>query len=82
MKERPKKKNDLIAYLFIAPQLILFAVFFLAPAIMGVYAAFTRWDIFSPQLPQFVGLENFKEILLNSESTYYRFFSIFIISEY
>ncbi len=74
MKERPKKKNDITAYLFIAPQLILFFVFFLVPAAMGVYAAFTKWDIFSPQLPQFVGLDNFKEILFNSESTYYRFF--------
>ncbi len=74
MGERTKKKTDLTAYLFIAPQLILFLVFFVVPAAMGVYAAFTRWDIFSPQLPQFVGLENFKEILLNTESTYYRFF--------
>ncbi|MCR5671879.1 MAG: sugar ABC transporter permease [Butyrivibrio sp.] len=74
MKERPKKKNDRVAYLFIAPQLVLFLLFFIIPAVMGVYAAFTKWDIFSPQLPQFVGLDNFKEILLNKESTYYRFF--------
>ncbi len=74
MKERPKKKIDLTAYLFIAPQLILFLIFFVIPAGMGIYAAFTKWDIFSSQLPQFVGLDNFKEILTNSESTYYRFF--------
>ncbi|MCR5155679.1 MAG: sugar ABC transporter permease [Butyrivibrio sp.] len=74
MNNTAKKKIDLTPYMFIAPQLILFAIFFVAPAVMGIYAAFTRWDIFSPQLPQFVGLDNFKEILFNSESTYYRFF--------
>ena len=74
MKEKTKKKIDITPYLFIAPQIILFVVFFIIPAVMGIYAAFTRWDIFSPQLPQFVGLDNFKEILFNKESTYYRFF--------
>lgn len=74
MKERRKKKFDIVPYLFIAPQIILFLVFFVVPAAMGIYAAFTRWDIFSPELPTFVGLDNFKEILFNSESTYYRFF--------
>lgn len=74
MKEVPKKKFDPAPYLFIAPQIILFVIFFIIPAVMGVYAAFTRWDIFSPKLPEFVGFENFKEILFNKESTYYRFF--------
>lgn len=74
MKEVPKKKLDPIPYLFIAPQIILFVIFFIIPAVMGIYAAFTRWDIFSPKLPEFIGFENFKEILFNEESTYYRFF--------
>lgn len=73
-KRTNKKKFDITPYLFIAPQIILFIVFFMVPAIMGVYAAFTKWDIFSSELPVFVGLDNFKEILINSESTYYKFF--------
>ncbi len=74
MTNKKKTTTDKAAYLFIAPQLILFIIFFLIPACMGIYAAFTKWDIFSSELPQFVGLDNFKEILFNKESTYYRFF--------
>ena len=68
------KRKNIIPYLFITPQLILFVVFFLVPACMGIYAAFTKWDIFSSELPTFVGLGNFKEILFNEKSTYYRLF--------
>jgi len=71
---RKGKRKNITPYLFITPQLILFVVFFLVPACMGIYAAFTKWDIFSSELPVFVGLDNFKEILFNTESTYYRFF--------
>ncbi len=61
-------------YLFIAPQLILFLIFFLIPAVMGIGAAFTKWDIFSNTPPQFVGFDNFNEILFNKESSYNRLF--------
>lgn len=74
MKQKNRKKTNITPYLFIAPQIILFCIFFLIPAGMGVFAAFTKWDIFSPEMPTFVGLANFKEILFNAESTYYRFF--------
>lgn len=56
-------------YLFIAPHLILFLVFFLVPAVFGIYIAFTKWDLFGT--PVFVGFDNFKEILFNKESTFY-----------
>jgi len=35
-------KNDLIAYVFLTPYLILFVVFLLVPAVVGVYASFTK----------------------------------------
>lgn len=69
-----KRKLNIAPYLFIAPQIILFAIFFVAPFIIGVYAAFTKWDIFGSELPKFVGLDNFKEILGNKDSSYYRLF--------
>lgn len=71
---KKKRKNNITPYLFIAPQLILFTIFFVAPAIIGIYAAFTKWDIFSFDLPKFIGLDNFKEILGNKDSSYYRLF--------
>jgi len=56
-------------YLFIAPHITLFIIFFLIPSVFGFYIAFTKWDLFTS--PEFVGLSNFKEILFNQDSTFY-----------
>lgn len=66
MKRLMKK---LTPYLFIAPHISLFVLFFLIPSIFGIYIAFTKWDLFTS--PEFVGLSNFKEILFNQESSFY-----------
>lgn len=57
-------KNDLIAYGFMAPYLLLFVVFLLLPAAVGVYASFTKWGIVGQ--PKWIGLKNYNK-LLNSE---------------
>jgi len=66
------KKLNLTPYLFIAPHVILFGIFFLIPTVLGIYAGFTQWNIFSD--PVWVGLDNFRTILFNTESTFYRQF--------
>ncbi len=66
--KHPLKK--IIPYLFIAPHVILFTAFFLIPAIFGMYISLTKWDLFGD--PIFVGLDNFREILLNQDSTFYK----------
>lgn len=63
-------KRDLLPYAYIAPHLFFFIIFFLTPAIYGVYAAFTKWDLFTE--PVFTGLENFKTLLFDSQNTYYK----------
>ncbi len=63
-------KRDLLPYAYVSPHLILFVVFFITPAIYGIYAAFTKWDLYTE--PVFTGLENFKTILLDSNNTYYK----------
>ena len=63
-------KRDLLPYAYIAPHLFFFIIFFVTPAIYGVYAAFTKWDLFNE--PVFTGLENFKTLLFDSSNTYYR----------
>ena len=40
-------------------------MFFVTPAIYGVYAAFTKWDLFNE--PVFIGLENFKTLILEDD---------------
>ncbi len=76
IKNKKKNSDGLVPYLFIAPQIALFLVFFIIPAIIGIYAAFTKWDIFSTIAPQFTGFDNLNEIFFNKESSYYRLFWI------
>ncbi len=67
-----KLKSKLGPYGFIAPHLILFGVFFMIPAIVGVLISFTKWDLYSD--PVWIGLENYQQILVNSESIFYEQF--------
>ena len=63
-------KRDLLPYAYIGPHLFFFIIFFMTPAIYGVYAAFTKWDLFSE--PVFTGFENFKTLFFDSTNTYYK----------
>ena len=69
-KLRSDLKKEIEPYLFIGPHLLLFILFFLIPTIYGIYAAFTKWDVFGT--PEFVGLNNFKTLLLDTANTYSR----------
>lgn len=55
-------KENMIAYSFLLPALLLIGTFLLWPAIMAVYYAFTDYYLLTPQDKQFVGLQNFIEI--------------------
>ncbi|NLX76133.1 MAG: sugar ABC transporter permease [Clostridiaceae bacterium] len=59
-KKRAFKKN-LVAYSFIAPNFIGFAVFTLVPITFAFLLAFLEWDGNNPV--KFVGLENFKALV-------------------
>ena len=48
-------------YLFLAPALVLIAIFVVYPIGAVVYYSFTSWDIVRP--PVFVGLENYQHLL-------------------
>lgn len=65
-------KKKITPYVFIAPHLILFIVFFGIPAIFGIIISFTQWNILGT--PHWVGLKNYAEILVNSKSTFYNQF--------
>jgi multiple sugar transport system permease protein len=57
---RYNKREVITAYLFIAPALVGFVVFFLAPAIRAIQISFTNWDLLSPA--KAVGLENYRQM--------------------
>jgi putative chitobiose transport system permease protein len=54
------KKFSLTPYLFLAPALIIIAIFWLYPVIAVVYYSFTDYSIATP--PVWIGLRNFKEL--------------------
>jgi ABC-type sugar transport system permease subunit len=55
------QKKSLVAYVYIAPFYILFAIFGLFPMISGFFLSFFRWDAVSRM--RFLGLENYINLL-------------------
>lgn len=58
--------------LFIGPQLFFFCVFFIVPFFYGIFISFTKWDLMSN--PQFIGLENYIDILTPGTVFHQEFF--------
>ncbi|MBR5116535.1 MAG: sugar ABC transporter permease [Lachnospiraceae bacterium] len=56
-------RETLVAYSFIAPNFIGFAVFTLGPIILAFIMAFTEWDGNNPM--KFVGVQNFVDLFTN-----------------
>ncbi|EUJ22680.1 permease component of ABC-type sugar transporter [Listeria grandensis FSL F6-0971] len=56
-------------WLFAGPHLIIFLIFFLVPVVYGIYISFTDWDLVGT--PDFVGFDNYREILFQKDSTFY-----------
>ncbi|MHC1785820.1 MAG: carbohydrate ABC transporter permease [Christensenellales bacterium] len=67
--DRHLVRRDLLPYAYISPHLFFFIIFFITPAIYGIYAAFTKWDLFND--PVWVGLDNFRVLLAQPGNTYY-----------
>ena len=59
-------------YLFLAPYLVLFAVFGAAPVLYGAWISLHEWDYLLPRKP-FVGLDNYRE-LFDPESAVFGFY--------
>jgi len=55
------KQDNLLAYLFLAPYLILFTIFILVPVLLAALLAFT--DFNSLEMPRFVGFDNFIQMV-------------------
>lgn len=67
--DRRLLRRDLLPYAYIGPHLFFFIIFFITPAIYGIYAAFTKWNLFND--PPWVGFENFETLLFQKGNTYY-----------
>lgn len=80
-KSTLKKKEHIIGYLFILPNMIGILVFVLGPVIAGLILSFTKWDLLSS--PIWIGVNNYKELLYDplfwkslQNSTYYALLTV------
>lgn len=70
-----QKKETLAAFLFISPWIVGFLIFTLGPMIASFYLSLTQYNVIKP--PIYIGLENYKEMLIDPkipQSLYNSFF--------
>ena len=60
-----RQNSTVIGYAFLAPFLILFFVFVVIPVIIAIGMSLTSYDMVNP--PTFVGLNNFKRLLIKDD---------------
>jgi fructooligosaccharide transport system permease protein len=58
-QKKIKWKENVVAYTFLGPALLLLLLFLIIPAIMSVYYAFTDYYLLTPDMRKFVGIDNF-----------------------
>jgi multiple sugar transport system permease protein len=61
-----RRKRGVIAFLFLLPFLLKFAVFMVIPVVSAFFLGFTRYDVLSPA--QWVGLSNYVNIFTRAEA--------------
>ncbi|WP_035400392.1 MULTISPECIES: carbohydrate ABC transporter permease [Bacillus] len=52
-------RDNVLAYTFLGPSLLILSVFLVIPSIMAVYYAFTDYYLLTPDMRKFVGFDNF-----------------------
>jgi ABC-type sugar transport system permease subunit len=60
-RRRRLRMKHVIPYLFVAPNLVIFAVFLFGPTLYSFWISLTNWDGLG--VPQFVGLANYQRLL-------------------
>jgi multiple sugar transport system permease protein len=61
VKSKTIKRNRIIAYTFLLPNIIGFLVFILIPVIASFFMSFTSWNGFG--VIEFIGIDNYKQLL-------------------
>jgi len=60
-------KQKVIPYLFLTPNLLIFSIFIIFPALIGIYYSFTDMTLFTFDTPSFVGLENYAKLITDKD---------------
>ena len=67
--------RSLTAWLFLAPYLLLFGAFVLAPILLGLWISLHNWDFRLPNNKPFVGLDNYQELFDSSSVSFEPFWN-------
>ncbi|MET0298044.1 MAG: sugar ABC transporter permease [Microbacterium sp.] len=62
------RRKTLLAYLFLAPFLVLFITFVIVPAVFGIWISLTDWSPFK-DVQNFVGFENYANLFVPGSVT-------------
>jgi len=62
-----KLKQKVVPYLFLTPNLLIFSIFIILPALIGVYYSFTDMTLFTFDTPNFVGFANYIELFQDED---------------
>jgi len=60
-------KQKIVPYLFLTPNLLIFSIFIIYPALIGVYYSFTDMTLFTFDTPDFVGLANYTRLFQDQD---------------
>lgn len=78
-----QRQKVLAPYLFLAPVILFFILFFFLPVVFSFYLTFTRWNPLST--PEFIGLENYRFLLTDGQfyltlrNTFYYAFGVLLV---
>ena len=62
-------KQKIVPYLFLLPNLLIFSIFIILPALIGIYYSFTDMTLFTFGTPGWVGFENYRTMFSNPDFT-------------
>jgi multiple sugar transport system permease protein len=58
---KPAGRRNVVGYIFIAPFILGFLLWFLTPALISIWLVFQDWNMIRP--PEPIGLDNFRKVL-------------------
>ncbi|AUD63836.1 hypothetical protein BK010_09630 [Tenericutes bacterium MO-XQ] len=60
-------RQKIVPYLFLLPNLLIFSIFIILPALIGIYYSFTDMSLFTFGSPDWVGFANYKEMFADAD---------------
>ena len=60
-------RQKIVPYLFLLPNLLIFSIFIILPALIGIYYSFTDMSLFTFGSPDWIGFANYKEMFADPD---------------